>query len=210
MWSFTAIFSKNTLHIGVRQGILVGMHKSKETVYTHTYDSPIGPLYLAVDRRGAVMNVSFVPPRFSEQYILEENKYACGELELELDEYFAGTRETFTPALRFEGTAFQEAVWKRLTRIPYGQTWTYGTVAQKIGRRDAARAVGNAVARNPICLLIPCHRVVPANGGLGSYGVRSLGSETGAEDKRWLLSHEGAIPGVGARREIETVREVSA
>ncbi|MFP4643611.1 MAG: methylated-DNA--[protein]-cysteine S-methyltransferase [Spirochaetales bacterium] len=186
------------------------MHKSKETVYTHTYDSPIGRLYLTVDRRGAVMSISFVPPRFGDEFILEENKYACGELELELDEYFAGNRESFSPALRFQGTAFQEAVWKRLTRIPYGQTWTYGTVAQKIGRRDAARAVGNAVARNPICLLIPCHRVVPAQGGLGAYGVRSLGSDTGAEDKRWLLRHEGAVVSGNGVRQLERLGAASA
>ena len=196
--------------MGISQGILVGMHKSKETVYSHTYDSPIGRLHLAVDRRGAVMNVSFVPPRLGKEFIIEENKYACGELELELDEYFAGDREVFTPALRFQGTSFQEAVWKRLTRIPYGQTWTYGTVAQKIGRRDAARAVGNAVARNPICLLIPCHRVVPAQGGLGSYGVRSLGAETGAEDKRWLLNHEGALATSASQRQLETVAVATA
>ena len=186
------------------------MKKLKETVYTHAYDSPIGRLYLAVDRRGAVMSISFEPPRFGEGFILEENKYACGELELELDQYFAGQRESFSPVLRFHGTAFQEAVWKRLTRIPYGQTWTYGTVAQKIGRRDAARAVGNAVARNPICLLIPCHRVVPAQGGVGSYGARSPVAETGSEDKRWLLSHEGALLSSTGQRQLESVGEASA
>lgn len=166
------------------------MSKKTEAVYTHRYNSPVGELHLAVDRRGSVMSVSFAPLAFGEAFVPDENKYACGELELQLDEYFAGSRDRFTLSLRFSGTPFQESVWNRLLKIPYGQTVTYGKIAQKIGRREAARAVGNAVARNPICLLVPCHRVVPASGGIGAYGVRSGDAETGAKRKRWLLALE--------------------
>ncbi len=191
---------------------MMAMRKPREAIYTHTYQSPIGELHLAVDRRGAVMQVAFIPGEWDERYEPEENKYACGELELQLDEYFRGERQRFTLTLRYEGTSFQESVWSRLLKIPYGQTVTYGRVAQKIGRREAARAVGNAVASNPICLLIPCHRVLPAHGGIGSYGVRSHGVELGARHKAYLLELErggenGSANGNGAGSSAHNRRE---
>lgn len=168
------------------------MPRKTEAVYTHSCNSPIGRLFFAVDRRGAVMYLGFAPADWGEQYKVEQNKYACGELALQLEEYFSGRRERFTLALRYSGTPFQESVWSRLLKTPYGQTVTYGQIAQKIGQRSAARAVGNAVAVNPISLLIPCHRVLPASGGIGTYAARSAHAEVGARQKAWLLNLEGA------------------
>ncbi|MFQ5702664.1 MAG: methylated-DNA--[protein]-cysteine S-methyltransferase [Gemmatimonadales bacterium] len=88
----------------------------------------------------------------------------------ELREYLAGKRTDFTFPIRLEGSAFERKVWKALRRIPYGETWTYGEVAQAIGNPKAARAVGSANGRNPVPLVVPCHRVVAAGGKLGGFG----------------------------------------
>ena len=102
----------------------------------------------------------------------------------QLAEYFAGTRREFDLPLRFQGTTFQTRVWRELTEIPYGQTWSYGQLAQRIDKPSASRAVGLANGRNPISILVPCHRVIGADGSLTGYGG-------GIERKRWLLAHEG-------------------
>lgn len=140
------------------------------------------------------MRLSYAPitdlPETEEQ---EENKYACGEVEWQLDQYFAGELRHFDIAVEYEGTGFQRAVWGRLRKVEYGNTMTYGMLAQKIGRRDAAQAVGNAVAANPIAIIIPCHRVIPASGDIGSYARRSLPEERGSRMKRFLLKLEGAL-----------------
>jgi methylated-DNA-[protein]-cysteine S-methyltransferase len=165
-----------------------------KVVYTHRFHAPIGELHVAVDRRGNVLRVGFEEPHFPEElYEVEENKYACGEVEYQLERYFAGELRRFTVSVQLSGTEFQRAVWNRLLKIQYGGTMSYGQVAQKIGRGTAARAVGNAVAQNPVPILVPCHRVLPASGEIGHYALRTLGSETGAEIKRTLLSLEGAI-----------------
>lgn len=88
----------------------------------------------------------------------------------ELDEYVRGGRMEFTFAIVPHGTAFDHAVWREVATIPYGSTATYGEIARRIGRPGAARAVGHANGRNPIPLVIPCHRVVAAGGKLGGYG----------------------------------------
>lgn len=88
----------------------------------------------------------------------------------ELGEYFAGTRTGFTFAWLTEGTEFQERVWRELEKIPYGATVTYGELARLLGQPGASRAVGTANGRNPIPIVIPCHRVVASGGGLGGYG----------------------------------------
>ncbi len=102
----------------------------------------------------------------------------------QLSEYFAGSRRTFELPLRLQGTAFQQTVWRRLTEIPYGDTWSYGQLAARIGKPGASRAVGLANGRNPIAILVPCHRVIGADGSLTGYGG-------GLERKQWLLAHEG-------------------
>lgn len=164
---------------------------SDETIYTHSFSSPVGILHAAVDKLGWVFNLGFNQiSRFPVGLEVEENKYACGELEYQLQEYFAGNREVFTLETHLEGTGFQKTVWSRLLKIGFGETLTYGEVARKIGRRDAARAVGNAVAANPIALLVPCHRVVPATGGIGNYARRGMDEAEGRRIKRYLLDLE--------------------
>jgi methylated-DNA-[protein]-cysteine S-methyltransferase len=103
---------------------------------------------------------------------------------VQLNEYFNGGRREFDLPLYFEGTTFQRRVWQELTEIPYGETWSYGQLARRIGKPSASRAVGLANGRNPISILVPCHRVIGADGSLTGYGG-------GLERKRWLLAHEG-------------------
>jgi len=162
-----------------------------QIIYTHSFSSPVGVLHAAVDRRGRVLNLGFSPiSRAPAGTELEVNKYACGELEYQLQEYFAGNRAKFAVEIQLEGTGFQKSVWNRLLKIDFGETVTYGEIARKIGRRDAARAVGNAVAVNPVVLLVPCHRVVPASGGIGNYARRDLEHSEGRRIKRYLLELE--------------------
>ena len=166
----------------------------RNVAYTHSFASPVGTLHAAVDKLGRVMFLSYgeydmLPTGWTRQ----ENKYACGELEYQLEQYFAGERESFSLDLHLDGTGFQKAVWSRLQKIGFGETVTYGQVAQKIGRRDAARAVGNAVASNPAVIVVPCHRVVPANGSIGNYALDSLPPEEGRRAKQYLLGMESGF-----------------
>ena len=103
----------------------------------------------------------------------------------QLGEYFAGERRSFDLPLGARGTGFQQLVWRALTQIPCGETWTYGQLAHAIGRPSASRAVGAANARNPIAIIVPCHRVIGASGELTGYAG-------GMAAKRWLLEHERA------------------
>jgi methylated-DNA-[protein]-cysteine S-methyltransferase len=101
----------------------------------------------------------------------------------QLREYFAGTRREFDIPLAPRGTGFQALVWRALTTIPYGETRSYGELARGIGRPAASRAVGAANGKNPISIIVPCHRVIAANGELTGYAG-------GLAAKRWLLEHE--------------------
>lgn len=168
--------------------------------YTHSFDSPVGTLHGVVDKVGRVMFLGFRPPAADGRLELRENKYACGELEFQLEQYFSGKRETFSLEARLDGTSFQKAVWSRLMKIPFGETVTYGEIAQKIGRRDAARAVGNAVAANPVVIIVPCHRVLPVNGGIGNYALRGIDAEYGRQIKHDLLALEGHYEGLSSSR----------
>ena len=88
----------------------------------------------------------------------------------ELTEYFAGRRQTFTVPRDVQGTRFQEKVWEQLSKIPYGKTYSYSEIAKRIGNPKATRAVGTANGRNPISIMVPCHRVIAADGSLGGFG----------------------------------------
>ncbi|MDR2514229.1 MAG: methylated-DNA--[protein]-cysteine S-methyltransferase [Christensenellaceae bacterium] len=110
----------------------------------------------------------------------------------QIAEYLAGKRKRFELPLAPQGTAFQQAVWQALLAIPYGETLSYGQLAARLGSPKAARAVGSANGRNPIALVIPCHRVIETSGGLGGYAY-------GLPIKRALLSLEGSLPW-GSRR----------
>jgi methylated-DNA-[protein]-cysteine S-methyltransferase len=154
-------------------------------VFTHFY-SPIGRLLLTSD--GTALTGLYMEPsrkaQSTEGWVEDAAAMPLGTALRQLSEYFAGTRRTFDLPLRLEGTAFQQRVWARLTEIPYGQTWSYGQLAGRIGKPSASRAVGLANGRNPISILVPCHRVIGADGSLTGYGG-------GLERKQWLLAHEG-------------------
>jgi methylated-DNA-[protein]-cysteine S-methyltransferase len=113
----------------------------------------------------------------------ERDDAAFTDLRSELGEYFAGTRQSFDVPLHARGTEFQRRVWQALREIPYGETASYGETAAAIGAPTASRAVGLANGQNPISIVVPCHRVVGANGSLTGYGG-------GLEAKQWLLAHE--------------------
>jgi methylated-DNA-[protein]-cysteine S-methyltransferase len=148
--------------------------------------SPIGRLMLASD--GAALTGLYMEPSRKTQSTdgWSENAAAppLAAALRQLTEYFAGTRREFDLPLRLRGTEFQKRVWQELTEIPYGETWSYGELAKRINNPSASRAVGLANGRNPISILVPCHRVIGADGSLTGYGG-------GLERKRWLLAHEG-------------------
>jgi methylated-DNA-[protein]-cysteine S-methyltransferase len=114
------------------------------------------------------------------------------ETERQLNEYFAGTRKTFSVKLDFVGTEFQNKVWRALLAIPFGETRSYGEIARQLGNPRAMRAVGAASSRNPISIIAPCHRVVGSSGDL-------TGFAGGLNTKAYLLELEGGRPGEGGR-----------
>jgi methylated-DNA-[protein]-cysteine S-methyltransferase len=150
------------------------------------FESPIGRLLLTSD--GTALTGLYMEPSRKAQCTdgwLEDVTVApLSATVRQLTEYFEGTRREFDLPLRLQGTVFQQRVWRQLTEIPYGQTWSYGQLAERIDKPSASRAVGLANGRNPISILVPCHRVIGADGSLTGYGG-------GIERKRWLLVHEG-------------------
>ena len=155
--------------------------------YTYV-DSPIGRLLLQSDGvalTGLYMDVASSPRPLAEGWVHDATVDPLPATVRQLTEYFEGRRREFDlPALRMHGTEFQQRVWRTLTEIPYGATWSYGELAKRIDNPNASRAVGLANGRNPISILVPCHRVIGADGSLTGYGG-------GLERKRWLLAHEG-------------------
>ncbi len=133
---------------------------------TAIYHAPVGELVITY-QDGAVIALK----RADATALPEDAPNALTEAVCrQLDEYFAGTRTTFDFPLRLQGTPFQEKVWAALRDIPYGETRSYQQIAQAIGQPKACRAVGMANHRNPIYIIVPCHRVVGANGALTGYG----------------------------------------
>lgn len=133
---------------------------------TAIYHAPVGELVITY-QDGAVIALK----RADATALPEDAPNALTEAVCQqLDEYFAGTRTTFDFPLRLQGTPFQEKVWAALRDIPYGETRSYQQIAQAIGQPKACRAVGMANHRNPIYIVVPCHRVVGANGALTGYG----------------------------------------
>jgi methylated-DNA-[protein]-cysteine S-methyltransferase len=134
-------------------------------------DSPVGPLLLAGDPDG-LHGLWFVrqdrPVRVDGAWTRDRG--ALDGVRDELDRYFAGRLRTFRSRLAFGGTPFQHQVWTALCGIPYGETISYGELARRIGRPDAVRAVGAANGANPIAIIVPCHRVIGANGSLTGFG----------------------------------------
>lgn len=155
-------------------------------IYT-TVDSPIGELLLLGEGEvlhGLYMQDGLKPIRVRADWQRDER--AFGDVRQQLGEYFAGERTRFDVELRMEGGAFQRTVWHALTEIPYGETISYGELARRIGQPDKARAVGTANGANPIAVIVPCHRVIGANGKLVGYGG-------GLDNKRRLLELERGL-----------------
>src|SRR3954453_13971790 len=150
-------------------------------------DSPIGELLLLGDGealQGLYMQDGRRPIEPRPDWQRRDGAFAAAREQL--DEYFAGTRTSFDLPLVLNGDAFQTLVWTELQRIPYGETVSYGQIAREIGRPDAARAVGLANGRNPIAVIVPCPRVIGADGSLTGYGG-------GLERKRLLLDLEQGV-----------------
>lgn len=155
--------------------------------------TPLGEMFAVADDRGLILCEFADRPMLPTQ--LERVRAICGgepvegeheildRTQRELDEYFAGARETFTVPLVLDGSPFQTAVWRELLRIPFGSTTSYDSIAVRLEKPGGARAVGRANGDNRIAIIVPCHRVINADGSLSGYGG-------GKHRKRWLLSHE--------------------
>ena len=145
------------------------------------YKSPIGILEIAYN------NNELISLKLVNKYIFscEENDF-IKNLKTQLDEYFSGQRKIFDIKLNPSGTNFQKLVWKELQKIPYGKTKSYSQIANEIGNKNAQRAVGSACNKNPIIIIIPCHRVISKNGNLGGFAYGNL-------IKKKLLNHETKI-----------------
>lgn len=174
-----------------------------ETLYTTNLESTIGPLFLAASSHGLIA-LEFDARLPGQQSIrpnprhlrkeksglkFEDSPRAMLAYVTELKEYFSGRRRQFTFPLDLRGTDFQLACWRALLEIPYGETRTYADIARAIGKANAFRAVGMANNRNPIAVVVPCHRVIASDGTLCGYGG-------GLDVKRKLLELEGALTGV--------------
>ncbi|HVM19424.1 MAG TPA: methylated-DNA--[protein]-cysteine S-methyltransferase [Egibacteraceae bacterium] len=158
--------------------------------YTWTTPSPLGDLRLLSDGRaltGVYMPSHMAAP--APPADARPDRGPFGAVLSQLEEYFAGERRDFDVVLAATGTEFQRRVWAALTAIPYGATVSYRDVAEAIGAPTAVRAVGLANGRNPISIIVPCHRVVGANGSLTGYGG-------GIANKRYLLDLERRVAGV--------------
>jgi len=156
-------------------------------VATTVIDTPIGPLALTAGSAGLV-RIDFGPiARASDPGDDPAAEAVLSQAEAELSEYFAGKRQTFTVALDRSGRrGFRGEVLSHLEDVPYGETISYGELAAESGRPGAARAVGTAMATNPLPIVVPCHRVTRAGGVMGNYGG-------GVDTKEQLLRLEGAI-----------------
>jgi methylated-DNA-[protein]-cysteine S-methyltransferase len=173
-----------------------------ETLQSTTTDSMIGPLFLAASARGLValefdarlpgqQSIRCNPRDVRHEkrhFAFEDSPRGMNCYIGELAEYFAGKRREFTFPLDLRGTDFQIACWRALIAIPYGETRSYADIARSVGKPAAFRAVGMANNRNPIAIVVPCHRVIASNGTLCGYGG-------GLEVKRKLLQLEGALSG---------------
>jgi O-6-methylguanine DNA methyltransferase len=173
--------------------------REMETLLYFRTPSPVGPLFLAASTKGLVRlefeaRVQKLNPDATQ---LHESKPALAPYVRELNDYFAGEQREFSLPLDLRGTEFQLACWRALLKIPYGETRSYRDIAQAIGHPQAYRAVGMSNNRNPIAIVVPCHRVIASSGSLCGYGG-------GLDIKRKLLELEqGSFPlclplGIGA------------
>lgn len=146
--------------------------------YIGYFHSPIGILEI-ICSEDALLSVMFVE---KDNLVNEANEILKNTI-VQLEEYFKGSRKQFDIKIWVEGTDFQKQVWNELLRIPYGETLSYKELAMKIGNEKSVRAVGSTNGKNRITIIVPCHRVIGANGSLTGYAG-------GLERKQWLLEHE--------------------
>lgn len=161
------------------------MAMTDTTIYYDRMPSPIGELLLLSDGEhltGLYMQTERSPSPHGVRWRHDPAPLRAAREQLQA--YFAGERQTFDLPLAPQGSSFQRGVWAELEKIPFGVTCSYGEIAKRLGQPRASRAVGLANGRNPISIVVPCHRVIGANGTLTGYGG-------GIERKRWLLRHEG-------------------
>lgn len=156
--------------------------------YIHYYHSPIGKLKISAEE-AYVTGLSLCTEEVPSAAKMQEGEDACSTLLKEtckqLEEYFSGSRTAFDLPIKYvSGTPFQHFVWNALRSIPYGETRSYEDIAVAIGNPKAVRAIGQANHKNPILLLVPCHRVINKNGSIGGFGC-------GVEVKKQLLQLEG-------------------
>lgn len=157
-----------------------------ETQFYTEIDSPVGRLLIVGD--GQFVMGLYMPNHKHWRGLNQASQQSDGPFHLireQLAEYFAGVRQTFDVPLKLSGTPFQRRVWQELTQIPFGTTLSYAQLAARVGNPNATRAVGAANGRNPVSILVPCHRVIGANGKLTGYGG-------GVDNKDWLLQWERA------------------
>lgn len=155
-------------------------------------DSPVEPLLLAANDDGLYL-IEFHSPRHPMARLEKWREGENAILDMaraQLQEYFSGTRQRFDLPLAPQGTPFQQQVWRTLATIPYGQTISYAQLAQRVGKPTAMRAVGAANGRNPLPIVLPCHRVIGADGSLTGFGG-------GLPTKRFLLELEGSLEPAG-------------
>lgn len=144
------------------------------------YDSPVGLLEIQTENNLVIVLTKVENSMIDTTLIL--NNFESNVIE-QLNEYFNGKRKIFDFSFAPQGTCFQKKVWNELLKIPYGQTYCYQQIAKAIGNKDASRAVGNAINKNPIAIIIPCHRVISKNGNLSGFA-------NGIEMKKYLLNLE--------------------
>lgn len=156
--------------------------------------SPVGEITVVAGERGLLRVHLGRPGTLNLGTDLERSPrhHHVAEAIDQLDEYFAGTRRTFDLRLDLRGTEFQVSAWRALARVPYGRTASYADQARRIGNPRAVRAVGSANGRNPVAVVLPCHRIISSDGSLGGY-------TGGLKVKKWLLEHEQLVAGRTAR-----------
>lgn len=173
--------------------------------YLARHDSPLGPL-LVVAGETALGGIWFDAqkhfPTGRLAGCIERETPLLKQARRELDEYFAGRRERFTLPCAPDGTPFQRAVWSAIALVPYGQTISYGELARRAGHAASVRAVGAATGRNPVGIVIPCHRIVGGDGSLTGYAG-------GLDRKRTLLALERAAPRAAATTRCEDTRSLA-
>jgi methylated-DNA-[protein]-cysteine S-methyltransferase len=159
------------------------------TTFYCLHHSPVGPLLLMSDGEcltGLHTQNDKYKPAIQRDWVEDATARPFDRARIELDEYFAGRRRDFTLPLNPQGTGFQRKVWEQLCAIPFGETISYGELARRVGNPNASRAVGMANSRNPISIVVPCHRVIGADKSLTGYAG-------GLDRKKALLEHEARL-----------------